>query len=239
MPMSGRVARRVKRPRTSSTGMLSSVVAASVAAISGGSSGTRYSSRNSTTVVCQLAILVSPECQNTDATLMRNRSCSRLKGKRSRRARSRLICSRQSDEAAVMLWALMLSSAEQIAFKADRDDGPVQEKRRQGASEIEIGILGERRVGGGAERDSRPERRPEGEARLIETTVGDLAAGPPHFERRAAGIERDRLFRGLAGLVGGPDAIDRKGRAQIRDRGLQTEDDMLRLVLGHGGQRGG
>jgi hypothetical protein len=52
----GSVASRVASPNTSSTGQVNSTEVAS----SGGSSGTLYSSRNSTMVVCQLASLVRP-----------------------------------------------------------------------------------------------------------------------------------------------------------------------------------
>jgi hypothetical protein len=56
----GSVASRVASPNMSSTGQVNSTEAASVVASSGGSSGTLYSSRNSTMVVCQLASLVRP-----------------------------------------------------------------------------------------------------------------------------------------------------------------------------------
>src|ERR1700739_1869280 len=86
MPSSGRVASRVARPTMISTEHESSKVALITAAISGGSSGTMYSSRNSTTVVSQLAIFVSPELQNTAAMVIRNISCRTEEGKRLNKA---------------------------------------------------------------------------------------------------------------------------------------------------------
>src|SRR5690348_4937472 len=82
----GKVASRDASPRTRSTGQVSSIAAASDAATSGGSNGTLYSSRKSTIVVCQLAILVNPEFQNTAAIAKRKINCSTPNGKRSRRA---------------------------------------------------------------------------------------------------------------------------------------------------------
>src|SRR6516225_11678202 len=86
MARSGRVASRVAKPTTTSAEHESSNVALIAAAISGGSSGTMYSSRNSAIVVLQLAIFVSPELQNTEAMATRNISWRIDGGKRSNRA---------------------------------------------------------------------------------------------------------------------------------------------------------
>src|SRR5437867_6809166 len=89
MPSSGSVATRVARPRIRSAEQPSSKVAAIVAARSGDSTGTLYSSANSCTVVSHDAILVSPALMNTVATANRNISCSSGSGNWARTSRSR------------------------------------------------------------------------------------------------------------------------------------------------------
>ncbi len=71
MARSGKVASRVAEPTTIRAEHESSKVVLITAAIPGSSSGTMYSSRNSTIVVSQLAIFVSPELQNTAAMATR------------------------------------------------------------------------------------------------------------------------------------------------------------------------
>ncbi|MGC2525344.1 MAG: hypothetical protein WA417_22300 [Stellaceae bacterium] len=60
MPSSGRLASRVAKPRNISDEQESSKVALITAAISGGGSGTMYSSPNSAMVIRQPATLVIP-----------------------------------------------------------------------------------------------------------------------------------------------------------------------------------
>src|SRR5438093_107701 len=82
MPSSGSVARREARPKIRSVEQPSSNVVPRAAAISGGTTGTLYSSRNSATVVSQLAIFVSPAFRNALPTARRKSSCWSERGKR-------------------------------------------------------------------------------------------------------------------------------------------------------------
>src|SRR2546427_8666671 len=63
MPSRGSVAIRVPSPTRISAEQPTSNVAVSVAASTGGNTGTRYSSRKSAPVGSQLAIFVSPACR--------------------------------------------------------------------------------------------------------------------------------------------------------------------------------
>src|SRR5215467_3363254 len=68
---------------TSSTGVVNSIESATLAANSGGSSGTLYSSVKSSMVVSQFASFVMAEFQNTVAAPMRSGSASSAYGTRS------------------------------------------------------------------------------------------------------------------------------------------------------------
>src|SRR4029453_17167185 len=74
MPRSGSVARRVARPSTSRRENPNSKVPDIIAAISGGNTGTWYSSAKSWTVSIQLAVLVRPPLRKTAAMARRNKS---------------------------------------------------------------------------------------------------------------------------------------------------------------------
>src|SRR5213596_3565299 len=80
MPRSIAAVGRVNNPNTSSTGVLSSMLTVTYAKISGGISGTLYSSTNSATAVSQFASLVMAEFQNTVATARRKGMARRLYG---------------------------------------------------------------------------------------------------------------------------------------------------------------
>ena len=83
---SGKVASRVAEPATIRAEHESSKVALITAAIPGSSSGTMDSPRNSTIVVSQPAIFVSPELRNTAAMATRNISWTVGSGKGSSKA---------------------------------------------------------------------------------------------------------------------------------------------------------
>src|SRR2546426_5887065 len=83
MPRSTSAAALVSRPSTSSTGVVNSTESARLAASSGGSSGTLYSSVKSSTVVSQFASFVMAEFQNTAAAPTRSGNASSAYGTRS------------------------------------------------------------------------------------------------------------------------------------------------------------
>src|SRR5262245_58065355 len=74
MPSIGSVARRAARPKTRRREHPISTVDAIAAATSGGSTGTLYSSRNSASVVSQLATFMRPALRKTPAIAKRKRS---------------------------------------------------------------------------------------------------------------------------------------------------------------------
>src|SRR5258708_32520307 len=82
---------RVNKPRTSNTGVVSSIVAAIYAATFGASNGSLYSSTNSTTAVSQFASLVIAEFQNTVATASRSGTARNVYGTLSSQSRPRLV----------------------------------------------------------------------------------------------------------------------------------------------------
>src|SRR5207237_10074025 len=81
----------VNGPKTSSTGVVSSMLTVMYAKISGEISGTLYSSTNSATAVSQFASLVMAEFQNTVATARRKGMASRLYGTASSQCSTRAI----------------------------------------------------------------------------------------------------------------------------------------------------
>src|SRR5213594_3438929 len=91
MPRSIAAVGRVNNPNTSSTGVVSSMLTVTYAKISGGTSGTLYSSANSATAVSQFASLVMAEFQNTVATARRKGMASRLYGTASSQCSTRAI----------------------------------------------------------------------------------------------------------------------------------------------------
>src|SRR2546426_321479 len=149
MPSSGSVASRVARPRTRSAEQPSSNVAAIVAARSGDSTGTLYSSANSCTVVSQDAILVSPALMNTLATASRNISCSTGSGNRPSTSR-RCLSEVRTPEAGIVVsaWVVMsgllgvLAAAHDLVARARGDVDP------RVALVVALGGAGARRVGG-------------------------------------------------------------------------------------------
>src|SRR5438477_8911304 len=110
MPSSGSVATRVARPRITSAEQPSSKVAAIVAASSGDSTGTLYSSANSCTVVSHDAILVSPALMNTLATASRNISCSSGSGNRPSTSSARAIVVRTPEAGMVVMACVVIGS---------------------------------------------------------------------------------------------------------------------------------
>src|SRR5438067_1672257 len=111
MPSSGSVASRVARPAMRSTEQPSSNVAAIVAASSGDSTGTLYSSANSCAVVSHEAILVSPALMNTPATASRNISCSSGSGNRASRSRTRAIEARKPETGIMVTACVVIAPA--------------------------------------------------------------------------------------------------------------------------------
>src|SRR6516164_4136223 len=83
MPSRAKAAKRVNSPKTSRTGVVISMANARLAANSGGSRGTLYSSSNRDSAAFQSASLVIAEFQNTVATASRKGIASTAKGTRS------------------------------------------------------------------------------------------------------------------------------------------------------------
>src|SRR6185295_18117906 len=111
MPSSGSVASRVASPATSKIEQPISKLAAIVAARSGGSTGTLYSSAKSCTVNSQLAILLSPALRNTLAMATRKSSWSRGSGNRPSRCSAQAIRPRAPDIGRVVVIMLCMVSS--------------------------------------------------------------------------------------------------------------------------------
>src|SRR5437868_2120604 len=182
MPSSGSVATRVARPRIRRAEQPSSKVAAIVAASSGESTGTLYSSANSCTVVSHDAILVSPALTNTLATPSRNISWSRASGNRPSTSRSRASEAR-TPEAGIVVSACVampgllgfLSAAHDLVARARRDVDPrvALVVALGGARARRVGRLAVEDLGNGAEAviGKMVGHRREKTARRVDVTV--------------------------------------------------------------------
>src|SRR5262245_53361911 len=129
MASSGRVARRVARPRTRRVEQPSSKVVARTLATSGGSTGTWYSSRNRASVVSQLDSLINPALRKTPATARRNRSWWRDSGNPASR-RAQLAALGPESVAGVPVEAVVMRPPSPRALlERHGDDEPLVEER--------------------------------------------------------------------------------------------------------------
>src|SRR6267142_2402319 len=234
MPRRGSVASLVASPRMSNVEQPSSKDEAMIAAISGGSPGSLYSSLNSAIVVSHPRTFWRPVRKKTPAMASRKSSWCTLRGKRPRNDVTAAIRARKPVAPIMEPAGEMTAFVAMVVLLSGREcevgENPVLEQLLDGAYQVEGRGNGQGLPGCLLEHDPHRQGVPKGICRRIEYTNRDHIADSADLQACPAGREVEELRWLSAFLVGAPDLVHGPRRGDVRERGLHRESEARQIV---------
>src|SRR5882724_7746701 len=234
MPSSGSVASLVTRPSMSRVEQPSSKDEAMIAAISGGSPGSLYSSLKSAIVDSHPRTFWRPVRKKTPAMAHRKSNWCTLKGKRPRKHVTAGIRARQPVAPITEPAGEMTAFVTMVILRSGREcevgEDLVLEQLLDGANQVEGRVYGQGLRGCLLEHDPHRQGVAERICRQVEHTNRDAIADSADLHACPAGREVEALRWLSAFLVGAPDLVHGPRRGEVRDRGVHRESEARQIV---------